>query len=492
MRGIDITGGKFGRLIVIEKSPKLDKNKEILWNCKCTCGKKATVPGSALRNGRTKSCGCLKKEVITKHGLSRKNGITPPLYSVWNDMISRCYTPSCKAYSHYGGRGIKVCERWRVSFKNFLKDMEKTWESDLTLERINNDGDYDPNNCKWATRVEQSSNQRKKINQKLGLKEIIEIRDSNLPAKELSEKLGVHIATISKVKGRTYKLPSVGLIGFGYIGKAINSAFKHYTSVKAYDINKDLGFKYKEVISSDIIFIAVPTPMEKDGSVHLDILTEAIEFLSNSLNEFKLEFPKPVVIKSTIPPNFCKEIQVKYPNLFIIFSPEFLTERRSENDFIQQSRVILGVNPKFKENLAVKMIKQLFEARFPGIPIKVVDWNHASLLKYFLNVFFCTKISLFNEFAQIAYSLGINFDSLVEDILSDGRIGRSHHQVPGWDGQMGFSGSCFPKDCRGYINFAEKLGIDPKMAKASWDKNLEVRPEKDWEKLKGRAVSADS
>lgn len=286
--------------------------------------------------------------------------------------------------------------------------------------------------------------------------------------------------------------PSIGIIGFGFVGQAISHGFCHYTSVKVFDINKDTGFTYEEVINQDVLFLCLPTPMKKDGSVDLSIIGSATSKLSTSLPDLPYGDRKPVVIKSTMPPLACKYLQGKYGNLCIIFNPEFLTERTAKLDFIQQTRIILGTERKSELlNPPTLLVVRLFEHRFPGVPIKIVKWDEASMIKYGTNAFFCTKLSFFNELHQIANALDLDGSSIVEEILNDGRIGRSHYQVPGHDKKLGFGGSCFPKDINGFIEIAKRLAIDPIVAEAAWKKNLEVRPTlgEELQKLKGRAIS---
>ena len=160
----DLTGQKFGRLVVLEEAGK-DKHRAILWKCQCQCEKGSIVIiyGNSLRKGKTKSCGCFNKEKLkethTKHGHT-KNGKETPVYIIWQNMLARCYGPSNKDYHNYGGRGIKICNRWlgKHGFENFYEDIGKYRPEGKTLERINNDGHYKPENCTWITKQEQQWN----------------------------------------------------------------------------------------------------------------------------------------------------------------------------------------------------------------------------------------------------------------------------------------------------------------------------------------------
>jgi len=152
-RFLDITGQSYGRLTPLWYAG--DKR----WICKCTCGQHTLVLLNKLRTGRTKSCGCLNSEMSRnrqlKHGLSNTS-----IYRRWRAMLNRCYLKSTKAYKDYGGRGIRVCKRWH-KFENFLKDFGLPPSAKHSIERINNDGNYTPANCRWATCEEQQSNTRR-------------------------------------------------------------------------------------------------------------------------------------------------------------------------------------------------------------------------------------------------------------------------------------------------------------------------------------------
>lgn len=271
------------------------------------------------------------------------------------------------------------------------------------------------------------------------------------------------------------KVPSIGLIGNGFIGSSIYNAFLHYTDVKIFDANPSKSLhEYVDIISQDVIFLAVPTPMEKDGTVDCSFIEQSLQKLEDNLPAG--EPLKPVIIKSTVPPNQLGSFMLQHAEkLLVIFNPEFLTERSAKYEYIQSNRFIFGTLQGFDKTPEAKLVESLFSARFPAVPQYWTSFAEASLAKYFTNVFFASKLSIINEFAQVANKWGVNPSSVIGLVMMDPRIGRSHFQVPGHDGKRGWSGSCFIKDTNGYAHLAQEAGVDPMMAKAAWKKNVEVR-----------------
>jgi nucleotide sugar dehydrogenase len=279
----------------------------------------------------------------------------------------------------------------------------------------------------------------------------------------------------------------IGIIGKGFVGSAVKFGFSPNVGcdaeTKVFDVDPQKStHSLNEVVNdSDFVFISVPTPSDKNGKIDLSILENCIENISKIATNDSTIF----LIRSTIVPGTSSALQEKFPNIKLVFNPEFLTERSANYDFINQSRFILG-----GDATDVSKVSELYKWRF-GKTISIIETNFetAELIKYMTNTFLATKVSFLNEIRILSDKVGANWEDAVEGFVRDGRVGHSHLNVPGPDGKFGFGGSCFPKDIQALISFADHEDVDLNVLKGAWKTNLKVRPEKDWEKLEGRAIS---
>jgi UDPglucose 6-dehydrogenase len=269
---------------------------------------------------------------------------------------------------------------------------------------------------------------------------------------------------------------TVGIVGNGFVGESQIFAFSPTNEIRVYDIDPLKSTHSKEEThKSDFIFVCVPTPMNTDGRQDLSFIEKVFED--------SIEGPI-YIIKSTVLPGTTEKLQVKYPHLNIIFSPEFLTERTAKLDMLTQARIIFGGNKKLTQK-----VEELFSKRFMNRHFIHTDSKTAEFIKYMNNTFFATKVSLMNEYHRLSKLVGVNWEDAMYGFSSDGRIGDSHLHVPGPDGKLGFGGTCFPKDINALISMGNDVGVNMNILDAAWKTNLEVRPEQDWNKLKGRAIS---
>ena len=309
----------------------------------------------------------------------------------------------------------------------------------------------------------------------------------------------------------------IAVIGQGFVGGSLTTVFSERGfSVVAYDKsgkyakgalgctgdkNSCYPANIQELIEknensdsfSKVYFVCVPTPMFEDGEADLSIVESVLEELSSVPGE------RIAVIKSTIPPGSTEMWNKKYNNkgLHVIFNPEFLTEANALDDMRNQGRIILGGPRPW-----INTVKQVFQSAFPKVPIIKTSSTTAEMVKYTTNCMLSVKVAFANEISQICEALdskglNIDYDKVVEYAKFDKRLGDSHWSVPGpvptHDGRYvrGFGGHCFPKDINALMTVAKENGVDPKVMRGAWEKNLEIRPseDRDWEKQIGRAVS---
>lgn len=271
----------------------------------------------------------------------------------------------------------------------------------------------------------------------------------------------------------------IGIIGQGFVGTAVNEGLKPFFKIETFDINKNSTCSSVTELSkkSDVIFVCLPTPMQIDGSCHLDIVEDTLLGLD------LIEECKTIVVKSTIPPGTTEKWNKKFNYIQVVFNPEFLTEANSIEDYKNQNRIIIG-GPR----PATTKVKRIFTKAFPKVPIIKTGPTTAEMVKYFANCFLATKVAFANEMYQICENLNIDYDKVVEYVKYDERIGNTHLNVPGPDGDFGYGGHCFPKDIGALISLAHDLNVRPRMLTATECKNNDVRTNRDWEKQEGRAI----
>lgn len=269
---------------------------------------------------------------------------------------------------------------------------------------------------------------------------------------------------------------NIGIIGQGFVGNAVYQKFKNFFTVFTYDLNSKLCNSNFEEINKNcsIVFICLPTPMNSDGSCDISIVENMISKFSSKI----------IINKSTVPPGATERFNTKFKNLQIVFNPEFLTERNAVQDFNNQNRIIIG-GPR----PATTTVKNIFSKVFPQAHIIKTGSTHAEMIKYFTNSFLATKVSFANEMYDLCLKLNLDYDKVVEYSVLDKRIGNSHLNVPGPDGDLGFGGHCFPKDLSALIKLSDDIGSINYLIKSVIKTNDTVRTNRDWEKMKGRAVN---
>ena len=286
-----------------------------------------------------------------------------------------------------------------------------------------------------------------------------------------------------------YYIMKIGIIGNGFVGKATNILKNNEIDILVYDIDPNicvpLGTTLFDLTNEcDIIFISVPTPMNKDGSCHLNILISVLEEINKLVNLDE----KLIVLRSTIPPGTSSQLNC-------YFMPEFLTEKTFEQDFINNEQWIFGLkNIKKQDDIFKEKISDLFNLAYKHNKIKYnnlffVSNDEAEMIKMFRNNYLSTKISFCNEMEEFCRLKNINYENVRQLATLDKRIGSSHTFVPGHDGKRGYGGTCFPKDTNSLKYEMEKSGMTSYIVKATVERNENVdRLGKDWNDNKGRAV----
>ena len=295
----------------------------------------------------------------------------------------------------------------------------------------------------------------------------------------------------------------IGVVGQGFVGGSLTTVMSERGCVPfVYDITGKIApggrdtnafsltefIRMCDEIDVRVILVCLPTPMTQMGHADLTVVESALAEIAEIPPRGNYE--RVAVVKSTVPPGTCVSWDNKFAHkgLRVVFNPEFLTEARAIDDMRDQDRIILGGHPAVTPRVA-----DIYAKTFPGVPCIQTSANNAEMVKYVANCFLSVKVSFANEMSQVCEGLTsagktCDYDKIIELATLDKRLGSSHWKTPGPDGKAGFGGSCFPKDINAMIRVAQSVRVDPKVLCAAWEKNLEVRPERDWEMLKGRAV----
>lgn len=255
----------------------------------------------------------------------------------------------------------------------------------------------------------------------------------------------------------------IGIIGLGYVGGAVKNWFERQKNCELflYDKHKEIG-SVEEVNKAEIIFVAVPTPFHEDGRGYDDsAVRESLANISDG---------KTVVIKSTILPGSTEKFQKAYPNKIILFSPEFLSAKTAEADFLNPTTQIVGYASEAGKEKAAGVLKILPKAPYA----KIIKSGEAEMVKYFKNTFFAVKVIFANQMYDLCQALKIDYDMVKECASRDPRVG-SHHLEIFHDGYRGYGGACLPKDVKALIQLAEGFGLTPELLKTAEALNEELK-----------------
>ena len=258
----------------------------------------------------------------------------------------------------------------------------------------------------------------------------------------------------------------IGIIGYGFVGKALEAGLNDDVDILKIDPKLNTEIKSLQNFEPNAIFICVPTPMGKDSSQNISILT-------NVINEIKqLNLNSLIVLKSTILPNHIQEIETLIPKF--VYNPEFLREKHAAQDFIDSKLIVFGGT-----NDSCKFLAEIYKNYTNCIHKDYVytDPITASFIKYTINSFLATKVTFFNELNQLFQESGAqdSWENLINAISRDNRIGNSHMQVPGHDGRLGFGGACLPKDSNAFSIYAENKNKKLNVLKSAINTNNSIR-----------------
>lgn len=264
-------------------------------------------------------------------------------------------------------------------------------------------------------------------------------------------------------------MKSVGIIGNGFVGNAIYENFKDRVTTKVFDVYPEKSLNsYDEVISSDCIFVCLPTPMLSDGRCD-------ISYVENFFDAVPQGVCGLFVLKSTVPIGTTANIANKRSDLRIVHNPEFLTAVNAKEDFLNTDRNVIG-----GELEDVKELHDFFGKLFPewsNIPTYLTTSDESETIKYYSNSFLALKIAYFNNIYEICKKFDMNYEIVKRAISVDHRIGEHHTNVPGPDGKLGFGGYCFPKDINSLIHTLNDNSLNSELLTAAWEYNKKIREE---------------
>jgi UDPglucose 6-dehydrogenase len=279
----------------------------------------------------------------------------------------------------------------------------------------------------------------------------------------------------------------IGIIGHGFVGEALVHGIHHLAKeheLLIHDPNRTSEFgenvKISEMDKCSLVFICVPTPMDIDGKMDCSIIEDVFYKLSN------IEYEGVVVIKSTVTPVHVRYLINKFKCLRITTNPEFLTERVAKIDMMNTEWVIIGANKNDYSDLY-----SLSKYMWPQAEISIISPEAAMMVKYMCNIWFATKVSLMNEFYKLYEKIGNgDWEDVVKAFSTDFRVGKTHLQVPGPDGDKGWGGKCFPKDINALISIAKEYDLIHNVMSATIETNKIVRTNKNWLNIEGATTKA--
>jgi nucleotide sugar dehydrogenase len=256
----------------------------------------------------------------------------------------------------------------------------------------------------------------------------------------------------------------IGIVGHGFVGKAVDYGFPHNMCQKTI-IDPIYGNSISDLGTQDFTFVCVPTPMGTNGCIDSSIITSV-------MCELRKRSTGIVIIKSTVTPDIIQNLWVENYSTQMVYNPEFLTEKSANEDFVNPTMHVFGGTPA-----ATDMVEHLYKfyslcKPCPTYHMSPVD---ASFVKYGINSFLASKVLWFNQFHDVVNKYGSNFGKVIGAITADTRVGRSHTTVPGFDGKRGFGGACFPKDTAALAHFANGIGVEFSVLEEIINSNNEYR-----------------